>query len=129
MGIFTDSLSSLFALRKTWLAPHRQRIRTTSSSYSRRSPTLVKARDMSVHIVKVKGHAGVVGNEIADRVAVMAATDGHDVRIDDLGHPSTHVKGVGLSCPWAALPKSIVTPGGVRGNGRRSRRRLPVPNL
>jgi ribonuclease HI/exonuclease III len=107
--IFTDSMSSLLALRKTWLAPHRQQLHH-ELPILREITQLVTTRGYQVHIVKVKGHAGVAGNEIADRVAVMAANEGHDVPIGDMGHPSTHVRGVGLSCSWKALPESMVPP-------------------
>ena len=109
MVIFTDSMSSLLALRKTWLAPHRQQLHH-ELPILREITQLVTTRGYQVHIVKVKGHAGVAGNEIADRVAVMAANEGHDVPIGDMGHPSTHVRCVVLSCSWKALPESMVPP-------------------
>ena len=75
MVIFTDSLSGLLALRKTWQAPHKQELHHELPILTE-IVELVANRRRPVIIAKVKGHSGIFGNEVADRVTVMAATGG-----------------------------------------------------
>ena len=49
----------------------------------------------TIHLYKVKAHAGILGNECADAIAKCSAENrsGHDIRINTDAHPHSSYSG------------------------------------
>jgi hypothetical protein len=76
-----------------------------------------------VDFVKVKAHAGLHGNEVADRIAILTAESETDNVAEGVLHLTdtepTHPVGMGLVCPWSAVSlnvKSHADPDQVEGS-------------
>jgi hypothetical protein len=65
-----------------------------------------------VDFVKIKAHANHHGNEVADRIANLAAelqeTDGTTGILHLTDTESTHPAGIGLVCPWSAVSPNVL---------------------
>jgi hypothetical protein len=64
-----------------------------------------------VDFVKVKAHAGLHGNEVADRIANLAAGSKVDNVAEGVLHITdtefTNPAGIGLVCPWSAVSPNV----------------------
>jgi hypothetical protein len=71
----------------------------------------VVQRKFSVDFIKVKAHSKLHGNEVADRIANLAAKAQVDVETEGVYHltdtESTHPQGIGLVCPWSAVSPHV----------------------
>jgi len=99
--IATDSLSSLHQIRKHLLYPelHQHHVQgdTVKMQIVRNSPN-------SVHLSKVRSHAGIAGNESADAVAKYQATQ-VNTNLADTGMPCAGINGNPFhDITWLAYP-------------------------
>ena len=99
--IYTDSLAAIHAIRSALFKPHNVK-RKLHHDIVQDIASLIKIRahkGLHTHIHKVKAHANVLGNEIADRGAKEAA------RLSVTDHPFEHMdySGYKLTIPpyWA----------------------------
>ena len=110
LAAHTDCLTALHLLRRYWHAPH--------TMAHHHELTLVKAladavvqRKYGVDFIKVKAHSKLHGNEVADRIANLAAKAQVDVETEGVHHltdtESTYPQGIGLVCPWSAVSPHV----------------------
>ena len=107
--VFTDCLSAIQLATKHWTRPHRLVLHHLLDLVQQITGAIANRRHPVV-LAKVRAHTGVVGNEVADRLAVRAATRSQDGSppegVEAVSAPSAHPGGVGLVCKWGLVMPS-----------------------
>jgi len=110
LAVFTDCLTALHLIKKYWAVPHTMALHH-ELPLIKAIADAVASSTWGVDFVKVKAHAGLHGNEVADRIANLAAGSKTDNVPEGVLHltdtESTHPAGIGLVCPWSAVSPNV----------------------
>lgn len=84
-SIMTDSVNSIYAIRAVMYYPAQVRYHRHKYLLEQIKTEIMTLEDHQVQLIKVKGHAGIPGNEYADDIATTVASTGQaDIDMSDV---------------------------------------------